>query len=186
MMALVFAFARLTHLPSTLCFVVDFMDESCGEKSDVTHILSMAWRAVGLLEHFNPNARIVLCSLRSDYVPGVLRGHVSDAEYKELLQPLREFLSEVNAKRISTGVAGVLGLLFFPIGLPLLASVSRENGDSLEPAEVQRNVTQIVNQINRRLASRGISLKNPCTPQCQDTRSIIKQADYIMWVVRSC
>ena len=183
MMALVIAHAHMTHLPSTLCFAEDYMDESCGQKSDVVHILSMAWRAIGLVEHFNPNSRITLCRLESNSVPEALRGRVSDAEYKELLQPLREFLSETNTSPGLPSVCFIFGLLLFPIGIPLMWSAMKQL-NSLE-LKVQRRITTFVNQINALLASRGISLDNHYPFHCQETRSNKKQRDYIMWVVHS-
>lgn len=188
-MALVIAHTHLTHLLSTLAFAADFGESN---RRALSLLMTMG-RAISLLGRFDPNSRVVFCQLTSETAPKEFNGLVPDAEYKQLLELLRSLVSETESNLKSLQVGCLCLLLFLPfILIPpfgcmflylLRNSFSGSRGKALRPAELMRQITLHIDMINRALAPRGISLVNPCPPDCLNTRVIIDNLKEIEWVV---
>lgn len=185
-LALAISRAHLTQLLSSFAFAVDFGDFN-------TSLMMTTWRAINLLRNFDPNSRVVSCQLRSDTAPKGFDGRVSDAEFKQLMEPLQLLISETRSNLTIQRTSILCMILFFPFllippfGCILLSliqgSFGGSKGKARNPVELKRQIGLLIDLINKALAPRGISLVNPCSPIWESTGAIIENFKDIEWVV---
>ena len=201
-LTLAIARAHLTRLPSVISFALDFIT---GDEKDKLKALPLFMSMAGAfhyLERFKPGMRIVGCPLDSDDVPEELAGRITRAQYVNALRPLRKLLSgpeyEEKRKRLITLFATMAVSLVFPlvlleeVGVMFALAVfyhgkqmfSRLDGaNRLQGDSVRRNLEECTNEINKTIASRGISLIDPNETDIRSFDTYPKGTLYIEWVV---